>query len=111
MRRQSATDRRAGSGCITRIQAVDVEAQVNRPLAEMLFGFPDNGIDSIFVDPRTVHDIETERVIVGRPQADLYRVCGIDETFFRRMSEHRAMIDAPLFVFPGIAVRIEMQQR
>ena len=63
------------------------------------------------MDVRTIKDIESERVVVRCAQSDLYRFRWIDKSLFRRVPEHRAVIDPAFFVFPGVAVCVKVQQR
>ena len=48
--------------------------------------------------------------VVGLKKPEWHMRAGIDKALFSRVKEHRAMIDAALFVLPGIAMRVEMQK-
>ena len=54
----------------------------------MFFGFLNDGVNTMFVHPGGIKNIESERVIVGRAQSDLHRVRRIDETFLDRVPEY-----------------------
>ncbi|MNO84416.1 hypothetical protein D3C76_757560 [compost metagenome] len=61
--------------------------------------------------PRVQH-LEAHHVVVGGAQADLHRTRRIDQPLAGGVVEHGAVVDALyLFVRPGVAVRVEVDQR
>ncbi|MCY1401673.1 hypothetical protein D9M71_167960 [compost metagenome] len=59
-----------------------------------------------------VEHLKALMIIVGGAQADLYRARRVHQPFPGRVPEHGAMVDAlALFVRPGVAVGVEVDQR
>ena len=111
VRRQSAADRGSRAGRVAWIQAVDIEGEVNRPVAKGFADHPNDSVDAKLVYARGIDDIEAHRIGILGAQSDLHRRRRIDEAVLYGPVEHRPMVDAIILVGPGVAVRIEMQQR
>ncbi|EJT86203.1 hypothetical protein PPS11_00335 [Pseudomonas putida S11] len=59
-----------------------------------------------------VEDGKALAVVIGGAQADLHRAGRVHQAFAGGMPEHGAVVDALAFlVRPGVAVRIEVDQR
>ena len=70
---QATTHWRTGSGCIARIQTVDIKRHVYGLISQVLPCFGNDGFDSALVNIGRVNNIEAHRVGVLGSQPDLYR--------------------------------------
>jgi hypothetical protein len=90
---QSARHRRAGAGCKSRIQAVDIKRQVGFVAANNAQDFLDGRLYAVAVYPLRVQDIDAEVVVVEGAYADLHRALGVDDAGLDSLVEHGAVVE------------------
>ena len=110
IRRQAAGDRRPRTRCIGGVDAVDVEGEVGPGVADDAPGLLRRRVRPVLMHPGGVEPGEAEAVFVVGADADLHRAGDVDDAFPGRVAEHRAVVDAPLLVAPGVAVGVEVHQ-
>eukprot|EP01139_Manchomonas_bermudensis_P006806 Amastigsp_a178216_5.p2 type:complete len:314 gc:universal Amastigsp_a178216_5:70-1011(+) len=111
-RRGAATHGGPGAGRIRRVEAVNVECEVNRDLGPD--GRADTGgnLDRGESEQRPrVHDRDAEIFFADRgADADLHRPPRVDESLFHGAVEHRPVIDAIGVARPRVAVRVKVHE-
>ena len=109
---KTAAHRGAGAGGKGRVEAVDVESQVHRVVTDPGADLLGDLLRPTAVDLPCIQHLEAHHIVIGGAQADLHRARRIDQSLAGRVVEHGAVIDAfDLFVRPGVAVRVEVDQR
>src|SRR6202140_5526510 len=99
--RQAADFRRAGARSKARVQAVDVEAQVHRAIAQFRAHLVHDRRDRLVPALLRLHDTDAVRArpveglgrIAGAAQADLRDAVAVDQSFFYRPPKRRAVSD------------------
>ncbi|ABU75702.1 hypothetical protein ESA_00404 [Cronobacter sakazakii ATCC BAA-894] len=107
---QAANHRRAGARCERRIQAVDVERQVYRHVADNLFHLCHHIVNGAVVHLRRVQHGKAVVFVELGTNTNLHRAGRIDQAFVRRGVEHGAVVKFTA-VGVGIGMRVEMHQR
>ena len=108
----------SGAWCVDRVQCIHIKADVGGAIAHHATGFLHHGLnahgmelvnvdhpDSLLLSPGVLG------VVVERAtNADLHRPLRIQQTFFYRPAEWRAMrvLETAKIAVPGVGVRVEM---
>lgn len=108
--RRTPHHRRAGAGRRCRVEEVDVDRDVDRVVADRRPDLVDRVAQGPVEQRVGVHHGEPDAVGVGRAHADLDGAARIDEPVPDREPEHGPVVEVVTHV-PGVAVRVEVDQR